>query len=117
MDALFKALGNEARRQVVRELRRSPGLKHGELLNALDMSGAKRGQLTKLLEELEQAGLVERESGTYRVVASAAMGQLLSTAAEINVAAQRCLATRAELRIREAEREAEELRREAIESS
>lgn len=115
MDALLKALAHEARRRLIRELRKRPGLKHNDLLNALGMARDKRGQLTKLLDELEQAGLVERADGVYRPVAPDAMGQLLSKAAEVNLAAQRLLAARAALNIKDAEHEAEELRCEAAE--
>lgn len=116
MDALFKALSNGGRRRAIRELRRRPDLKHGELLDFIGMPPTKRGQLTKHLDELEHAGLIERVNGVYRVVAADPMGRLLSTAAEVNVAAQRRLAERAEIRIKDAELEAQELQREATDS-
>jgi hypothetical protein len=63
--------------------------------------------------ELEEAGLVRRRDAQFEVVAPDAMGELLSAAALVNVAAQKERARLARAAITTAEREAEELRREA----
>jgi DNA-binding transcriptional ArsR family regulator len=103
MDSVLEALASEDRRRVVRELRRAPGQKHGELLVPLGLTKSK-GQLTKLLAPLEAAGVVSRSDRRYYVVDSDAMGRLLSAAADVNVAAQQVLAERARLRVADAER-------------
>ncbi len=103
MDSVLEALANEDRRRVVRELRRTPGQKHGELLEPLGLTESK-GQLTKLLAPLEAAGVVRRTDKRYYVVESKAMGRLLSAAADVDVAAQRILAQRARTAVEDAER-------------
>ena len=108
MDPVLEALASEDRRRVVRELRRAPGQKHGELLAPLGLTKSK-GQLTKLIAPLEAAGVVSRTEGRYYVVDSDAMGRLLSAAADVNVSAQRVLAERARLGVADAERLAAEL--------
>jgi DNA-binding transcriptional ArsR family regulator len=112
MDTLLHALAHETRLQIVRELRHSPGLKHAELLPRIGLAKRKAGQLTKLIAPLEAAGLVRRADGQYYVVDHVATGRLLSAAADVNVSAQRILAERAQLAVRDAERLAEELQAE-----
>src|ERR1700747_2188355 len=109
MDSVFEALADEDRRRIVRELRRTPGQKHRELLEPLGIPESNKGRLTKLLAPLEDAGVVTRADKRYYVVESEAMGHLLSAAADVNVAARRVLAERAQSRVPEAERLAEEL--------
>src|SRR5437764_6582020 len=99
MDAVLEALANEDRRRVVRELRRTPGQKHGELLSPLGLTSGNKGQLTKFLAPLEDAGIVRRADKRYYVVESEAMGRLLSAAGEVDVAAQRILAQRAQVAV------------------
>ncbi len=108
MDSVLEALANEDRRRVVRELRRTPGQKHGELLDPLGLTRSK-GQLTKFLAPLEDAGVVRRTDKRYYVVESEAMGRLLSAAADVDVAAQRILAKRVQTAVEDAERLAREL--------
>lgn len=112
MDTLLQALAHETRLQIVRELRRSPGLKHAELLERVGLAKTRAGQLTKLIAPLEAAGLLRREDGQYYVVDPIATGRLLSAAADANVSAQRILAERAQSGVREAQRLAEELQAE-----
>ncbi len=112
MDTLLHALAHETRLQIVRELRRSPGLKHAELLTRLGLTKRKAGQLTKLIAPLEAAGLLTRTDGQYFVVDPDAMGDLLSAAANANVSAQQVLAERVRLGVRDAEQLAQELRAE-----
>lgn len=112
MDTLLRALAHEMRLRIVRELQRSPGLKHAELLTRLNLAKGKAGQLTKLIAPLETTGVVRRADGQYYVVDPDATARLLSAAADANVAAQRILAERAQVAVRDAEREAEELRAE-----
>jgi DNA-binding transcriptional ArsR family regulator len=109
MDSVLEALGNEDRRRAVRELRRKPGQKHGELLDPLGLTSSNKGQLTKLLAPLEDAGIVKRTDRRYYVVESEAMGRLLSAAADVDVAAQRILAQRAQTAVEDAEGLAREL--------
>lgn len=112
MDTLLQALAHEMRLRIVRELRRSPGLKHAELLTRLDLAKRKAGQLTKLIAPLEAAGLVRRADSRYYVVDPDATGRLLSAAADANVSARRILAERAQVAVRDAQRLAEELQAE-----
>lgn len=116
MDPILKALGNKARLAVVRELRRSPGLRHAELMARLGLEKPEAGQLTKLIAPLEAAGLVTRTGAEYEVVDSAALGRLLTAAAEVNLSAQRVLAERARRGVSDAERLADELRAEMNEA-
>lgn len=109
MDSVLEALASEDRRRVVRELRRTPGQKHGELLEPLGLRSTNKGRLTKLLAPLEEAGIVRRTDQRYYVVESKAMGRLLSAAAVVDVAAQRTLAQRAQSAVEDAERRAGEL--------
>ena len=109
MDSVLEALANEDRRRIVRELRRTPGQKHGELLEPLGLPSSNKGRLTKLLGPLEDAGIVRRAEGRYYVVESEAMGRLLSAAANVDVGAQRILAQRAQTAVQDAERLAQEL--------
>ena|SRR6202035_3187385 len=109
MDTLLHALAHETRRQIVRELRRRPGQKHGELLAHLEMSKRNGGQLTKMLTVLEEAGLVERTDGQYHLVDQAAVSSLLIAAAELDVSVRKVLATRAQGGVTEAEVLAREL--------
>jgi DNA-binding transcriptional ArsR family regulator len=109
MDSVLEALANEDRRRVVRELRRTPGQKHGELLEPLGLPSSNKGRLTKLLGPLEDAGIVRRTDNRYYVVESQAMGRLLSAAADVDVGAQRTLAQRAQTSVEDAERLAQEL--------
>jgi DNA-binding transcriptional ArsR family regulator len=113
MDSVLEALANEGRRRVVRELRRNPGQKHGELLGPLGVASSNKGQLTKLLGPLEDAGIVRRTDKRYYVIESEAMGRLLSAAADVDAAARRILAQRAQTAVEDAERLAEELRAES----
>jgi DNA-binding transcriptional ArsR family regulator len=113
MDSVLEALADEDRRRVVRELRRTPGQKHGELLEPLGIPGSNKGRLTKLLGPLEDAGIVTRTDKRYYVAESEAMGRLLSAAADVDVAAQRILAERAHAAVEDAERLARELAAEA----
>jgi hypothetical protein len=112
MDALLQALAHEARRQIVRELRRSPGATHAQLLALLEFSKAKAGQLTKLIAPLESAGVIMRDGSKYYVVDDEGIRRLLSAAADVNVSAQRTLAQRAQDAVGDAERIATELRAE-----
>lgn len=112
MDPILKALGHSERLRLVRELRRSPGLRHGELLERLGIEKRKAGQLTKLIAPLETAGLLTRTGVRFELVDSAGVGRLLSAAAEVNLSAQRVLAERARRGVSDAERLAEELRAE-----
>jgi predicted transcriptional regulator len=109
MDDLLLALAHPARRQIARELRQQPKQKHGELLAKLGMTKQNRGQLTKLLAPLENAGLVERTEGEYQVVDGLAMGRLLVAAADLDVSAHKILARRAQVSVVEAESLAREL--------
>ncbi len=109
MDSVLEALTNEDRRRVVRELRRTPGQKHGELLEPLGLPTSNKGRLTKLLGPLEDAGIVRRTDNRYYVVESKAMGRLLSAAADVDVGAQRTLAQLAQIGVEDAERLALEL--------
>ncbi|HUN77402.1 MAG TPA: hypothetical protein VMU32_00610 [Solirubrobacteraceae bacterium] len=109
MDSVLEALANEDRRRVVRELRRTPGQKHGELLEPLGLPSSNKGRLTKLLGPLEDAGIVRRIDNRYYVAESEAIGRLLSAAADVDVAAQRILAQRAQTAVEDAERLAREL--------
>jgi len=109
MDSTLEALANEDRRLVVRELRRTPGQKHGELLEPLRIAKSNRGRLTKLLGPLEDAGIVTRNNDRYFVVESDAVGRILSAAAAVDVGAQRVLAQRAQAAVGVAERVAREL--------
>jgi DNA-binding transcriptional ArsR family regulator len=109
MDSVLEALANEDRRRVVRELRRTPGQKHGELLEPLGLPSSNKGRLTKLLGPLEDAGIVRRTDNRYYVVESNAMGRLLSAAADVDVAAQLILAQRAQTAVEDAEQLAREL--------
>jgi len=113
MDSVLQALANEDRRRVVRELRRNPGQKHGELLEPLGLPSSNKGQLTKLLGPLEDAGIIRRTDKRYYAVDGEALGLLLSAAADVNVAAQRILAHRAQAAVGDAERLAEELKAES----
>jgi len=112
MDQLFAALGNPLRVLVLRELARSPGLKYGEILSALEMSRAKAGVLTKALDPLEGSGLVVREEGRYGVVNRVAILKLLAVGSELDVEARRRLAEQAQKEIPTAEETAAELRKE-----
>jgi hypothetical protein len=112
MDRMLQALGREGGCQVVRELRRTPGQTHGELLEPLRLT-KRKGQLTKLLAPLEAAGVVTRTDGRYSVVDIEATGRLLAAAADVNLAAQRVLAERARTGVADAERLAAELRAES----
>jgi predicted transcriptional regulator len=109
MDSVLETLASEDRRRVVRQLRRTPGQRHGELLEPLGLPSSNRGRLTKLLGPLEDAGIVRRTDNRYYVVESEAMGRLLSAAATVDVGAQRILAQRAETAVKDAERLAREL--------
>jgi DNA-binding transcriptional ArsR family regulator len=113
MDSVLEALANEDRRRVVRQLRLTPGQKHGELLEPLGLPSSNRGRLTKLLGPLEDAGIVRRTDNRYYVVESEAMGHMLRAAADVDVGAQRILAQRAQTAVEDAERLAEELRAES----
>jgi hypothetical protein len=116
MDRVLHALSNEMRRNIVRELRRSrAGLRHSDLLGRLDLPKAKGGTLSTRLAELEDDGLVSRVDGRYRVVAAEPLGDLLAAAADVNVAAQRAIADRAQLGIIGAERLADALHAEQSE--
>ena len=108
MDRVLEALAHEDRRRVVRELRRTPGQKHGELLVPLGLTKSK-GQLTKLLAPLQAAGVVRRTDGQYYVVDGDAIGRLLGAAGDADVSARRILADRAQVAVGEAERVASEL--------
>src|SRR5436309_3192967 len=112
MDALFRALGNESRRAVVRELHRESGLKHGELIGRVGLDKSQAGQLTKLLDPLEEAGIVRRADGRYYLVDRANVGRLLITAADLHVSAQKSIAERAQAQVSDAERLAEDIRSE-----
>jgi hypothetical protein len=90
-------------------LLRTPGQKHGELLEPLGIASSNRGRLTKLLGPLEDAGVVRRTDDRYYVVESDAMGRLLSAAADVDVGAQRVLAKRAQNAVGDAERVVREL--------
>lgn len=116
MDSVLEALANEDRRQVVRQLRRTPERKHGALLEPLGIASSNRGRLTKLLGPLEDAGIVTRTDDRYSVVDTEAMGRLLSAAADVDVAAQRILAERAQTAVKHAERLARELAAESGEA-
>jgi hypothetical protein len=109
MDSVLEALAHEERRRIVRELRRAPGQRHADLLAPLGLTRSK-GQLTKLIAPLEASGVVARTDGQYYVVNSDAIGRLLSAAADVNVSAQRVLAERARVAVKNAERVADELR-------
>jgi DNA-binding transcriptional ArsR family regulator len=109
MDSVLEALANEDRRRVVRELRRTPGQKHGELLAPLGLPSSNKGRLTKLLGPLVDAGIVRCTDSRYYVVESDAMGRLLSAAADVDVAAQRILVQRAQTAVEDAEQRAREL--------
>jgi DNA-binding transcriptional ArsR family regulator len=109
MDSVLEALANEDRRRVVRELRRTPGQKHGELLEPLGLASSNKGRLTKLLGPLEDAGIVRRTDNRYYVVETEAMGHLLSAAAVVDVGAQRVLAERAQTAVAAAGQLAREL--------
>jgi DNA-binding transcriptional ArsR family regulator len=109
MDSVLEALANEDRRRVVRQLRRTPGQKHGELLKPLGLASSNRGRLTKLLGPLEDAGIVRRTDNRYYVIESEAVGRLLSAAGVVDVGAQRILAQRARTAVEDAERLAREL--------
>ena len=113
MESVLHALAHETRSRIVRELRQNSGLKHTELLTRLGLPKGKAGQLSNRIGELEAAGLVVRTDGAYSVVASDAMGRLLTAAADVNVTAQRVLAERARTGVAHAERLAEELRAES----
>ena len=113
MESVLHALAHETRSRIVRELRQNSGLKHTELLTRLRFPKGKAGQLSNRIGELEAAGLVVRTDGAYSVVASDAMGRLLTAAADVNVTAQRVLAERARTGVADAERLAEELRAES----
>ena len=106
------ALGNEFRLEVVRRLRREPGLKHGEMLKALGLPRSKASNLTKAIEPLEAAGILQRSGGQYSIVDEEALGRLLAAAADLDVAAQRVLLEKAKKRVPEAERLADEIRNE-----
>jgi predicted transcriptional regulator len=109
MESVLQALAHVTRREIVRELRRSPGLKHMQLLSRLGLAKGKAGQLSNRIGELEAAGLVARTDGSYSVVDSDAMGRLLTAAAEVNVAAQHVLAERARTGVADAEQLAREV--------
>jgi predicted transcriptional regulator len=113
MESVLHALAHEMRSQIVRELRLSPGLTHTELLARLGLPKGKAPQLSNRIGELETAGLVVRADGSYSVVDVEATGRLLIAAADVNVAAQRVLAKRAQSRVPDAERLAEELKAES----
>jgi DNA-binding transcriptional ArsR family regulator len=115
MDALLRALGHEMRLRLVRELRRSPGPKHGDLLRSLGLAKSEAGTLTKHLASLEEAGVVRREGAQYYLSDADAAGAALVALADLHVSARRLLAERAQLEVPEAERLAEELRREVAE--
>ena len=113
MDRMLQALGREGGCQVVRELRRTPGQTHGELLKPLGLTQRNKAQLTRLLAPLEAAGVVTRTAGRYSVVDVEATGRLLAAAADVNLAAQRVLAERVRAAVAGAECLAEELRAES----
>lgn len=113
MERILQALGRQGGCEVVRELRRTPGLRQTELLTPLGLTEKKKAQLSKLLAPLEAAGVVTRTDGRYYVVDRDATGRLLSAVADVNVSAQRLLAERAQLDVVEAERLADDLRNEA----
>jgi DNA-binding transcriptional ArsR family regulator len=112
MDSLLHALAYGPRREIVRELSRDPGPKHGELLRRLGMDKTKAPQLTKQLEPLENAGLIRRRGDQYFLADPHSMSQLLSAVADADVSAQRVLADRAQVRVQAAEDLAAELRAE-----
>lgn len=113
MEELFAVLGNELRLAAVRQIRRSPGIKHREILDALDLPRSKAGNLTKALEPLESAGVLRRIEGGYTVVDSDALGRLLAAAADLNIAAKQILLAKAREEIPAAEQLAREIREEA----
>lgn len=113
MDEVLKALASEGHRRVVRELRQNPGRRHGEMLAPLGLSQKRKGDLSKLLAPLEAAGIVKRDENRYYVIESDAVGRFLSAAADIDLAAQRVLAERAQQRVEDAKRLADELRDES----
>jgi DNA-binding transcriptional ArsR family regulator len=113
MESVLQALAHDMRSRIVRELRQSPGLTHTELLAQLRLPKGKAPQLSNRIGELEAAGLVVRADGSYSVVDVEATGRLLVAAADVNLAAQRVLAARAQAAVPDAERLAEELRAES----
>jgi DNA-binding transcriptional ArsR family regulator len=112
MDSLLHALAIGSRLEIVRELSRNPGSKHGELLTHLGRDKRKAPQLTRQLEPLEEAGVIKRESGRYFLVDQPSISRLLSAAADADVSAKRILANRAKLDVQAAEELAAELRAE-----
>jgi DNA-binding MarR family transcriptional regulator len=112
MEHLFGALANSLRIAILRELLRAPGKKHHEILSALKMPRGKGGTLTKAIDTLEEAGLVARDSSGFGVVDPERLSLLLITAADLEIAARRRLAERAQDAIPAAEKMAIELRRE-----
>jgi DNA-binding transcriptional ArsR family regulator len=111
MDALFSALGHETRLRLMEVLYNAPGLTHSELLPLLGIEKKDRGQLTKLLEPLEDAGLVKRVEARYELVDRVNARKLLIAAADLDVAAQRTLAERQQQAVAAAAETATRLRR------
>ncbi|HET7484447.1 MAG TPA: hypothetical protein VFJ64_03645 [Solirubrobacterales bacterium] len=83
------------------------------MLTALGLSRSKASVLTKAIEPLEAAGILQRANGKYFIVEEEALSHLLIAVANLNVAAQRVLLDKAKERVPEAERLAEEIRNEA----
>jgi Spy/CpxP family protein refolding chaperone len=110
MDAVFEALAHDMRRQVVAALHQKPGLKHSELLELLGLPKEKAGQLSKLIDPLEGAGIVQHSESRYQLVDAAAAARLLIAAADLDAAAQKALLERAQRRLAEAEGRAKHLR-------
>jgi DNA-binding transcriptional ArsR family regulator len=102
MEDLAKALANETRLAILRELRRQAEPKHGELLQHLGMRRADAPTLTKHIGILEEAGLVLRREDRYALVEPQATAELLVRMAVVNVAARRRLAEAAQEQIDDA---------------